>query len=790
MKINHLWAYLIIFILASSLNVAAQDNAPVEKKAQIVSKIEYVGLINLSPSTLQYAIKTQVGKPFSEAQLNRDIRYLKETGYFVAESIRTTHSVLPGDKIAVKIFVEEKPLISRIEFESQKFGKKRLIEQIQTKEGDFYDKFLVKRDQDALKVYYEAKGYHEATIEHRIEKLENNKVNLIFVITSAFKVSVGQIRFIGNKWVTDKELLKFMKTRPRQLFSAPKFVPFFYKQDLENIGSYYRSLGFLDAKVTGEEPKKTGKTPDRAWHRQNFYIEIKIEEGQRYKVGSIKIEGNKAFDEKAIRERIFLLEDGFYSKKIIYEDIERIKNLYGDQGRIFTKIEIRDVFREKEKTYVDVILLIREAPETIVDEIRVIGNDKTRTNIITRELELLKGEKFRRAKMLKSERNIKNLGLFKKVQLTPIPIKDDEGKAILLVEVEENEKTGTLVFGVGAGSNGNIFGAVSLNQRNFDFRKWPRKGEKYPFQGGGQKFNLSFQLGTLDQQYALSFYNPYIMDKPFHLGFGVSHSIYDRDDEDFKEDHSAGFIAIGRKFYDKKWDVTLRYKYDMVDIYDIDINKASQSIIDLEGNTTISMLTLSTTYSSLDSPFVPTRGLLIELAEDYAGKFFGGDTDFMRTRIDFNIFRPLYTTEAGYKHVLQFRARVGFLHNSDDVPLFERFFAGGIDSVRGFYRRTLGPKDSQDNPLGGNLRTVLNLEYTFPIFENNIRGAVFVDAGQVFADTGDFSISDFRYSAGIGLHMIVPIFGPTPIKIYLCKVLDKEDGDDEEVFQFMFGFKF
>lgn len=831
MKNKWVWVLLVLMVAGSGICMAADEIPDSGNEGRIVAKIDYVGLININPATLQYAIKTQIGKPFNEKALNRDIVYLKETGYFVAESINTELLPLPGNKINVIIRVQEKPLIQKVLIEGSRYSSKRLMEKINVKDNTFYDKYLVKRDEELLKLYYEEKGYYNADISHRTEPLEKNRVNLIFHIKEEYKVTVGQVHFVGNKWVTDKELLKFMKTRPRKFFTAARYVPQLLEMDLENIVRYYRSLGFLDVKVESEDAKEIGGKPGRKWHKQNVGVTIKVTEGERYRVGRILIEGNKVCTAEQIRERIFLLEDGFYSRKIIFEDTERIKNMYGDEGRIFTRVNVRDIYTNKrtedKSPVVDVSFVITEAPKTVVEEIRVIGNTKTRTNVILREMEVYKGQIFNRTRLLKSEQNIKNLGLFKKVKVIPIRSEEDiekerqreavpredrimlpaeeeakpeDGvgdkeekttKGLIIVEVEEEEKTGTVVFGVGAGGSGNVFGAISISQRNFDFRRWFRQGEKFPFQGAGQKFNLSTQFGTLEQQYTLSFYNPYIFDKPYHFGFGVSHGIFDRDDEEFKEKHSRGYISIGRKFYDKKWDVTLTYGYDLVNIYDIDRNKTAQSVIDLEGDTTISMFTVSANYSSLDSPFVPTRGLLFEIAEDFATKALGGDSEFFRTRLDFNVFRPLYTNEEGFSHVIQFRTRIGTMNgNDDDIPMFERFFAGGITTVRGFYSRSLGPKDEHSNPLGGEFKTIFSLEYTFPIFGNDIRGAVFVDGGQVFTEASDFSISDFRYAAGIGMHIVFKPLGPNPIKIYFCKILDKEDGDDEEVFQFMFGFKF
>ncbi|MCK4905417.1 outer membrane protein assembly factor BamA, partial [bacterium] len=392
---------------------------------------------------------------------------------------------------------------------------------------------------------------------------------------------------------------------------------------------------------------------------------------------------------------------------------------------------------------------INEGPKIYVRLIKIAGNTKTKDNVIRRELTIKPGEAFDGKQIKRSREKLFNLGYFSDVKAYTEATDKPELRD-LVFEVEET-KTGALSFGLGYSSIEDLVGFVQLEQNNFDMGNPPY------FTGGGQKIRVKAKFGSLSEEYLLSFTEPYFLGYPLSVGF----DLYDkmRRWPVYDQRNHGGNIRVGKKLTDY---VRLHttYKHEGVEISDVS-SDASDAIKDEEGKFTTSSLTVDLIKDTRDSVFIPTRGFLGSISTEYAGGFLGGDRNFTKNAGDATWFFPVIQKEE-LEHVISFRLRAGIAKefaDSDNVPINERFFLGGSDTIRGYPERSIGPQDEDDNPIGGKSFLIANAEYTFPIWKQTIRGALFYDIGNTWEEPGGMNFNDLVPGVGVGLRMQTPI-GP------------------------------
>jgi outer membrane protein insertion porin family len=517
-----------------------------------------------------------------------------------------------------------------------------------------------------------------------------------------------------------------------------------FEGDLDKIKAFYENNGYLDIKLE----------PDLKYDEQggSLWINIKADEGKKYLVNALTITGNAIITEKDLRKTLKMTVRKAFSQEGMRNDADAMQGLYFEKGYIYATIKPESSLNS-ETNNIDVKYTIVENDLTFVGRIEIKGNVRTKDKVIRRELRLRPGQAFDGKKLQRSKERLYNLGYFEDISFDTEK-SAEPNKANLIVDVKET-KTGEFSFGGGFSTVDKLVGFVQVTQRNFDLLNFPT------FTGGGQQLAIRAEIGTVRRDYQLSFTEPWVFDYPYLFGFDAYQSTHLKAEDigyGYSEKRTGGDLRLGKEFDDNdRADVT--YKLENIKISDVD-DTALDDLKAEQGSNLVSSMALGLTRDTRDSTLSPTKGYILFGSVEGAGGPFQGDKNFVKYYGSASFYFSFFE-----KQVLQLTARagaVGAFGDSATVPIYERFFAGGADSVRGYKERNLGPKDpSTNSPLGGDAMLIGNIEYVFPIVEF-LKGAVFTDVGNVWQREGDFGKDGFMYSVGTGIRVKTPV-GPVKL---------------------------
>ncbi|KPK97235.1 MAG: hypothetical protein AMJ95_10035, partial [Omnitrophica WOR_2 bacterium SM23_72] len=490
-----------------------------------------------------------------------------------------------------------------------------------------------------------------------------------------------------------------------------------------------------------------------------LYIHINIEEGKKYLVGNIEVQGNRDVDLSEILASLKECVPGeVFSQEALQVDVANIQSLYFDRGYI--SCQVREASSVNPFTgRVDILYTIAEHEIAYVNKIKIRGNVKSRDVVVRRELRIFPGDRFDGEKLRRSRERLQNLGFFEQVSYdtedTDVPDRKN-----LVVDVKET-KTGAFSFGGGYSSVDKLIGFIEVEQKNFDWKNFPY------FTGAGQDLRLRASFGTISSGFDLSFTNPWVFDYPVSFGFDAYRHTREREEDvgyAYDEKITGGDLRLGKELSEYiRGHIT--YRYDVINISNVD-PAASSALLKEAGTNTVSSLTPGLTFDSRDNVFDPRIGDLISGSFQLAGGPFSGDKDFWKFNGRFSHYFPLPKDAA-----LEIRARVGVgesYGDSHEIPIYERFFAGGAYTIRGYEERSVGPVDPLTNdPLGGEALLVGNIEYTIPLYQATdksfkISAAAFYDTGSVWAKLSNLGSGSFYSGMGFGVRLKTPI-GPITI---------------------------
>ena len=528
------------------------------------------------------------------------------------------------------------------------------------------------------------------------------------------------------------------------------------------------SKGFLDARVSS----KIDYSPDG----KDVYLTVVVDEGKKYLVGDITIEGQLGFPEDQIREKIKMRTGDPFDYEKIKEDTENIRTFYYDLGYMNAEVDMDNKYNHTSGR-MDLVYFIRAHDVVKVGTINIIGNTRTKDKVIRRELRVYPGAKYDGKKLKRSKERIYNLGFFEDVYFETVPTEEEDVKD-LNITVKET-KTGELSFGGGYSSIDAFIGFVQVRQRNFDIMNFPT------FTGGGQDLTIRGEIGSAKSNYYVSWTDPWIFDYPYLFGFDVyreEHQRYGDSGYDYDEMRMGGSLRLGKEITDYLA-TGLIYNLEEVKISDI-VTGASQDLKDELGSNWISRLTWNLSYDTRDNRYVPTKGWVAGLSLENAGGFIGGDKDFAKVFLNGSYYYSIIENV-----VLELKGRMGVCDSYGDtkkVPIYERYFAGGATTIRGYKQRAVSPRDPADNTIyvGGESMVIGNAEVTFPVFQKIIKGAVFFDVGAVHEKAQDlFKNAGYVMGTGVGVRVKTPI---GPLKLDYGYPLNKNH-DDKKEGQFYFS---
>ena len=740
---------------ASIAQIAAQIKKHIMLRLSLeqkVARIDFRGNRKIESGAISQVLKSATGTLYDEANIADDIKAIYKMGYFDDIVADVTDS--PEGKI-ITFILKEKPLISEIIIKGNK-----IIDR-----GDIEGALLFKKHQslnaekvassiDKIKTLYDNKGYYNAEIKYEILKDDDKDVRVVFNINEDKKLFLKTIFFKGNRAFTDKELKKLMSAKEYTFFHFLSDSGLLKKdqlmQDISKLNAFYLNNGYMNAKIG--EPEITH---DKKW----IYVTIPVVEGRPFKVGKVAVTGDVlSIPHSVLREKLSITKKELFNRDAIIKDIEYLTQACNDEGYAYADVMPLTFPQEKEQT-VNVEYQLKKGQQVYFNRISITGNTKTRDKVIRRLLAIVEGDLYNSSNLKKSYMSLNRLRYFEEVNFQTEKGSDE---TLTDVNIQVKEKP-TGMFTIGAGYSAVDYAILTgaISQQNLF--------------GRGQILELKATLGAKTTMYELSFIEPWLFDLPLWSKFNIhdyirAYDTYDLDSKGFGctlgyplWEHISGYIG---------------YTFNTDNVTNIQ-STASRYVFDQEGKTTTSTLSLSLIRDTTDDNIFPSKGSKNSASIDYTGGFLQGDASFTRYGISSSWFFPL-----PFDTVFNIRGRAGYIEEREGrkMPVWERFYLGGINSLRGL--RNVGPIDpATGDVIGGLTMANFNAEYIFTLVKNaGMKAVLFYDTGNVWMS--GYHLDDMRRTAGAGIRWYSPI---GPLRFEWGYVLDRKESEAESRLEFTIG---
>lgn len=735
----------------------------------VVRDIRVEGLRRIAAGTVFNYLPIKVGERVDERRAAQAVRALFKTGFFA--DVRLARD---GDVLVVEVV--ERPAIAEIKVSGNRdIDTEDLLaalKQIGFAKGRVFNRAILDRVEQELRRQYFARGKYGVRIRTTVTPLERNRVAVAIDIAEGKVARIRGINIVGNRAYSEKRLLKLFR------LGTPGWLSFYTRNDryakeklagdLEKLRSWYQDRGYLNFEI---ESTQVTITPDR----KGVYITINVREGERYTVGQVKLAGRLPVPAAELEPLISVRSGAVFSRKELAESAKRIVERLGDEGYAFANVNtIPDVDREHRR--VSVTFFVDPGKRVYVRRILFKGNYRTRDEVLRRELRQLEGAPFSAKKVRLSRTRLERLGFFQEVNVeTPaVPGTTDQVDVVFTVT---ERPAGSMLAGLGySQSQGLIFNA-SVTQDNF--------------LGTGKRVSVSFNNSDVNTIYSFAYLNPYYTVDGVSRGFRVTYRNTDAEQAgiaDYATNVAGGEVNYGLPLseFDR---VRLALGFDRLSV-DLGSEASTEvtSFLAANGDSyNLFKLSLGWSRDSRNRAIFPDRGAMQSVSAELVLP--GSTLQYYKLRYIHDRYFPLTR-----RFTLRARGELGYgggYGDTDELPFFANFFAGGIRSVRGYQANSLGPRDSNGRPLGGAFLATGRLELIFPPplgqAAQTVRLSGFVDAGNVFATVSDLDTAELRYSVGATLQWMSPL---GPLAFSLAAPLNAQSGDDTQVFQFTFGRSF
>ncbi len=738
---------LLSLLLATGLASIGAD-VPVIDKILIVSSGK-----GPAPEDLVRANMTsREGMEFSEERLSEDIKRLYRTG-FIAD-IQTELIRTGPDRVTIRLKVAPKPTVRKIVIEGNRHFKDRRLRQLMKHGvGVILDETQMMEDAEAIRKRYRDSGFHQVRVTPSIQSIPNtDQVNLVFRVQEGHRYKIRGLEFRGNTAFNYKTLKKTIR-------SKPTFWGLFFRTgylnddelaaDKDRLRMLYTEQGYLDFRVVKIErvANKKGTKVRLIFH---------LDEGAPYKVAEVEVTGCRRFSSDELMQMVRQKPGSVFNSKVERDDVRRIRSKYEVYGYLDFACYPRHVTDSSAHT-VAIEYRIREGVPSHIRDIYIRGNQVTKDRVIRRELAILPGDLGNAAKIRASRSRLMNLNYFDSVDISPIAT-EQEGTKDILVTVKE-KRTGQLSLGAGFSSEEALLGSFEITQANFDWRNWPH------FTGGGQRLRLRLQAGTERDDFLLSFTEPWWLERRLRLGIDLFR--HDRNQDQYDESRTGASVRVTRPLR-PHWRGTVGLRVQQIELHNFD-DGLSAELAGEEGSYTANSLMLSLSRDTRNRYLNPSSGSRLSLTVELEPELLGSYSNVYRIGIEGAKYIPLPR-----RCVLKIEAELGLVDKTsgDPVAIFDRYFAGGTYSIRGFDRREVGPVDVNEDSVGGKSLFRGTFELIYPIYER-ILGSVFCDYGNVWRDAADWNPAELNVSVGLGIQLNLPI-GPIRLD-YGWPVLTDED---------------
>ncbi|MEM1107829.1 MAG: POTRA domain-containing protein [Planctomycetota bacterium] len=772
-----------------------------EFQGRPIRSISFVGIERIDSRLVENQLRSAVGRPYDKPTVEQDVVRINSLGFFGQVTARAAATEDGGVDLIFDL--NELAILAGIEIRGNRqisTGELRAL--IPLRPGDPIDDFVVDRARRALIAAYREQGHFVTDVSVDPDTLADER-RLVFIIREGPRIRLRQIIFEGNEVFRDAQLKRQIRSRTwAPLLGEDNVVD---REELEldaaRLQDYYQQRGYLEAEVARQIIVSD--------NQRDGIVTFLITEGPRWTVGEVRVVsldgGTLIFSEEQILRHMELLPGDIYSLRELQRSAQNITNLYGKLGYLNTRIVRRNTNDSRasgidrkfnaDSNTVDLLVTIDEGTASKVGKVTVRGNSLTRTKVVLRELRgLTPGRPFDRQGLDRTRRRLNETPLFANATATVLGQPGDEQRDVLIEVSERN--TGSISFGATISSDSGLLGAIDITQRNFDITDTPESLDDLlsnrAFRGGGQTFNLTLQPGSDNSRYSIGLSDPFFFDTDFF--FDSEAFFFDSDrDRDFDERRIGGRLGLGKRFGDV-WSASVNLRGESIRITDIE-EDGSLDVFAVEGTNVISGASFRVVRNTTDSNLTPSLGSRTTFRIERVGAL-GGDFDFTNLRLNYDKFWTVTEDFLGRKSVLRYRFDGAYVFEGGETPIFERFFAGGHTTFRGFESRGVGPRGIQANTLtigdeavGGDFLLLTGLQYEFPLVDSFLRGVVFTDQGTLTAEN-DLSLDDWRVSVGAGIRLNVPFFGQAPFAVDFAVPIVSEDTDEESNISFAIDIPF
>ena len=735
----------------------------------VVEDIRVEGLQRISAGTVFTYLSLNIGDQIDAKGSAGVIQDLYKTGFFKDVTLRQEGKVLVID-------VVERPTISKLtitgneDFETEELQKN--LKNIGISEGEVFNRSVLDRLDQELQRQYFSFGKYSVKINTTVTPLPRNRVAIDIAIVEGEVARIRKINIVGANAYTDKELKGSFQLGPPDWISWYSKRDRYSKQklqgDLEMLRSYYLDRGYVNFNINSTQ---VAITPNK----QDVYITINITEGDKYRVKGVKLAGDLVVPAAELFPSIVVNAGDIFNRKLITTSSESLTNRLGDEGYAFANVNTIPNVDEKSKE-VTITFFVDPGRRVYVRRINMLGNARTEDEVLRREMRQMEGAWFSTGAVERSKTRLDRLGFFEDVTVETPAVPEVADQVDVNYSVTERP-SGSLQAGLGYSQTQGFLVNASVSQENF--------------LGTGNRFNVAFNNSDVNTLYSFSFNDPYYTMDGISRGYSAFYRQTDAAEanlSDYNQDAFGGNLNFGipvGEFDSVRFAVGARHTEITATAY------SPQEVLDFlaENGDAYDTIDLSTTWShdTRNRLIFPNSGLLQRISLETTIP--GVDLEYYKARYTHARYLPLTKS-----FTMALNADLGYgtgYGNLDTLPFFENYFAGGPKSLRGYQENTLGPIDSNGNPIGGTLLTLGGAELIFPVpydkLANSLRLSTFVDGGNVYADTGSFDVGDFRYSAGASVVWLSPLGA---LSFSLAKPFNDQLNDQTQVFQFQLGSAF
>ena len=751
--------------LLSALLAAIFSSAAFAIQPFVIKDIRVEGAQRTEAGTVFSYLPVKVGESMDDDKAAAAIKALYATGFYSDVRLEVENDVLI-------VFLVERPAISQIDINGAKeFTKDNLKDGLKTagiSEAKIFDRSILDRAEKEIKRQYTSRGFYSAKVTTTVTPIERNRISLTFTIEEGEVSKIVDINIIGATSFSESTLLKEFELTTGGWFSWFTKDDQYSKQklsgDLEKLKSYYLNRGYLEFNI---ESTQVSITPDK----EKIYITVNISEGPVYKISDIKFSGELKISEEEMRSLLLFKSGETFSRQKIVDSVKRISDRLGNDGYSFANINpVPDADRTNKTA--SFTMFVDPGRRVHIRRINVQGNSRTRDEVVRREMRQLESAWYSNEKIARSKERLERTSFFEDINIETPSVPGTNDQVDLNVTVKERN-TGSLQFGVGYSSAEKLTVSASVSQANIF--------------GSGNQLSFRVNNSTISKAYEVSYLNPYWTVDGIARGFDV-----------YQRDLNTASLSTGA-YKSTATGVGVRFGVPVTEYDGVNFGLGyERTKLGLDGFSPTRYVDYVNTFGSKsdtvrgslgfsrdtrDSIYFPRNGYLLEAGGEMGLP--GGDVKFYRLQTKAQYLRPIWGPI-----VLNLNAEFGYAngYGGKPLPFFKNFYAGGVDSVRGFEQSSLGPKDTNGEYIGGNRRIVGNIELLFPMpgvkGDKSVRLSTFVDFGTVFAANEKIRFSDLRSSVGFAVSWFSPV---GPLKFSLAKPIKQKPDDRVERFQFLLG---